>query len=112
MTIINKGDILEYGLNNNYSFKLIENGTKIIIDKNNDITCDNNESYDIININNNSNSNNNETSNIKENEILDKLNLNDQRVIYNDIKNKKCKENNTKTNGGENLELNRPKNEV
>ena len=112
MTIINKGDILEYGLNNNYSFKLIENGTKIIIDKNNDITCDNNESYDIININNNSNSNNNETSNIKENEILDKLNLNDQRVIYNDIKNKKCKENNTKTNRGENLELNRPKNEV
>ena len=112
MTIINKGDILEYGLNNNYSFKLVENGTKIIIDKNNDITCDNNESYDIININNNSNSNNNETSNIKENEILDKLNLNDQRVIYNDIKNKKCKENNTKTNRGENLELNRPKNDA
>ena len=72
MTIINKGDILEYGLNNNYSFKLIENGTKIIIDKNNDITCNNNESYDIINLDNKSNCENNEISNSKDNEILDK----------------------------------------
>ena len=38
MTIINKGDILEEGLNNNYSFKLVENGTKIIVDKENDIS--------------------------------------------------------------------------
>ena len=72
MTIINKGDILEYGLNNNYSFKLVENGTKIIIDKNNDITCDNNESYDIINLDNKSNCENNEISKSKDNEILDK----------------------------------------
>ena len=45
LTIINKGDILEEGLNNNYSFKLIEDGTKLVIDKNNDLTCDNNELY-------------------------------------------------------------------
>ena len=33
LTIINKGDILEEGLNNNYSFKLIEDGTKLVVDK-------------------------------------------------------------------------------
>ena len=53
MTIINKGDILEEGLNNRYSFKLVENGTKIIVDKENNISCDTNETYDIINIDNN-----------------------------------------------------------
>ena len=45
LTIINRGDILEEGLNNNYSFKLIENGTKLVIDKNNDLKCDTNELY-------------------------------------------------------------------
>ena len=30
MTIINKGDLLENILNENFAFKLIENGTKII----------------------------------------------------------------------------------
>ena len=33
LTIINKGDNLEYGLKNNYAFHLVENGTKIVIDK-------------------------------------------------------------------------------
>jgi hypothetical protein len=33
LTIINKGDILEYGLKKNYAFKLIEYETKIVIDK-------------------------------------------------------------------------------
>ena len=45
MTIINRGDILEEGLNNNYSFKLIEDGTKLVIDENNDLKCDTNELY-------------------------------------------------------------------
>jgi hypothetical protein len=31
MTIINKGDVLEFGLKKKYAFKLIEHGTKIII---------------------------------------------------------------------------------
>ena len=33
LTIINKGDILEYGLKENYAFKLVENGTKIVLDR-------------------------------------------------------------------------------
>ena len=45
LTIINKKDFLEEGLNENYSFKLIENGTKLAVDKDNDLKCDNNELY-------------------------------------------------------------------
>ena len=45
MTIINRGDILEEGLNNNYSFKLVEDGTKLIVDKENDLKCVDNELY-------------------------------------------------------------------
>ena len=45
MTIINKGDVLEYGLKGRYAFKLVENGTKIIIDKENNSSCSNNELY-------------------------------------------------------------------
>ena len=45
LTIINRGDILEYGLKSNYSFKLEENGTKLVVDKDNDLKCDNNELY-------------------------------------------------------------------
>jgi len=106
MTIINKGDILEYGLNNNYSFKLVENGTKIIIDKNNDITCNNNESYDIINLDNKSNCENNEISKSKDNEILDKkktyiagtLNLNKLERSNNNFNEETKRKNNEKSN--------------
>ena len=106
MTIINKGDILEYGLNNNYSFKLVENGTKIIIDKNNDITCDNNESYDIINLDNKSNCENNEISKSKDNEILEKkkayiagtLNLNKLERSNNNFNEETKRKNNEKSN--------------
>ena len=45
MTIINRGNELEDALNYNYSFKLVENGTKLIIDYHNDLKCDNNEIY-------------------------------------------------------------------
>ena len=45
LTIINRENILEKGLNHNYSFKLIENGTKLVVDENNDLTYDNNELY-------------------------------------------------------------------
>ena len=45
MTIINRGDILEDGLNNNYAFKLVENGTKIVVDEKNDLKCYDNELY-------------------------------------------------------------------
>ena len=45
MTIINRGDILEKGLNNNYSFKLVEDGTKLIVDKESDLKCIDNELY-------------------------------------------------------------------
>ena len=45
LTIINKKDFLEEGLNENYSFKLIENGTKLAVDEDNDLKCDNNELY-------------------------------------------------------------------
>ena len=31
LTIINRGDILEEGLNNNYSFKLVDNGSKLLL---------------------------------------------------------------------------------
>ena len=106
MTIINKGDILEYGLNNNYSFKLVENGTKIIIDKNNDITCDNNESSDIINLDNKSNCENNEISKSKDNEILEKkkayiagtLNLNKLERSNNIFNEETKSKNNAKSN--------------
>jgi len=118
MTIINKGDILEYGLNKNYSFKLVENGTKIVIDKNNDIACDNNKSYDIINLDNKLNCENNEISNNEENEILEEkktyirgiLNHNNIERSNNNIK--IYNKNTIKTNNKKNLELNRRKNEV
>ena len=45
LTIINKGDILELGLKQKFAFKLIENGTKLVIDYNNKSDCDNNELY-------------------------------------------------------------------
>ena len=45
LTIINKGDILEYGLKERKGFKLIENGTKLVIDYTNKSNCDNNELY-------------------------------------------------------------------
>ena len=45
MTMINKGDVLEFGLKDKYAFKLSENGTKIVIDKMNNSSCDNNELY-------------------------------------------------------------------
>ena len=51
LTIINRGDILEECLNNNYAFKLVENGSKLVADKNNDLTCDNNELYYKMNYN-------------------------------------------------------------
>ena len=44
LTIINKGDILEYGLKENYAFKLVENATKIVIDKEHQSAYDKNES--------------------------------------------------------------------
>ena len=44
LTIINKGDILEYGLKKNYAFKLVENGTKIVLDKEHYSAYDKNES--------------------------------------------------------------------
>ena len=43
LTIINKGDILEYGLKENYAFKLVENGTKIVVDKEHKSAYDKNE---------------------------------------------------------------------
>ena len=43
LTIINKGDILEYGLKKNYAFKLVENGTKIVLDKEHQTAYDKNE---------------------------------------------------------------------
>ena len=43
LTIINRENILENGLNNNHSFKLVENCTKLVIDENNDLKCDTNE---------------------------------------------------------------------
>ena len=45
MTIINKGDVLEFGLKEKYAFNLTENGTKIVIDKINKSSCDDNELY-------------------------------------------------------------------
>jgi hypothetical protein len=45
LTIINKGDVLELGLKQKFAFKLIENGTKLVIDYNNKSDCDNNELY-------------------------------------------------------------------
>ena len=45
MTIINRGNKLEDALNKNHSFKLVENGTKLIIDYHNDLKCENNEIY-------------------------------------------------------------------
>ena len=45
MTIINKGDILEYGLQKRHAFKLIENGTKLVIDEYNKSNCDENEVF-------------------------------------------------------------------
>ena len=45
LTIINKGDILELGLKQKFAFKLIDNGTKLVIDYNNKSDCDNNELY-------------------------------------------------------------------
>ena len=45
LTIINKEDILEYGLKKGYGFKLVENGTKIIIDYDNESNCDDNELF-------------------------------------------------------------------
>ena len=45
LTIINKGDFLEYGLKERKGFKLIENGTKLVIDYTNKSNCDNNELY-------------------------------------------------------------------
>ena len=45
MTIINRGNELEDALNKNHSFKLVENGTKLIIDYHNDLKCENNEIY-------------------------------------------------------------------
>jgi hypothetical protein len=49
LTIINKGDIIEFGLNKKFAFKLVENGTKLIIDYNNNSSCDNNEEFYEIN---------------------------------------------------------------
>ena len=49
LTIINKGDIIEFGLNQKFAFKLIENGTKLVIDYNNKSSCDNNEEFYKIN---------------------------------------------------------------
>ena len=45
LTIINRESPLEYCLNNNWSFKIVENGTKLVVDKDKDLTCDTNESY-------------------------------------------------------------------
>ena len=44
MTIINKGDTLEFGLKNNRAFKMVENCTKIVIDNDNNSGCLDNES--------------------------------------------------------------------
>ena len=45
LTIINRGNTLEYGLNNNLSFQLINNGTKLVVDYFHDLKCDYNELY-------------------------------------------------------------------
>ena len=45
LNVINKGDVIEYGLLNNYGFKLIEDGTKMVIDKENDVTNTDNELF-------------------------------------------------------------------
>ena len=45
LTIINRENNLEEALNKNFSFKLIEDASKLVIDKTNDLTCDDNEKY-------------------------------------------------------------------
>ena len=45
LTIINRENTLEYGLNNNLSFQLINNGTKLVVDYFHDLKCDYNELY-------------------------------------------------------------------
>ena len=45
LIIINKGDILEYGLQKKCAFKLVDHGTKIVIDKEHNSSCDDNELY-------------------------------------------------------------------
>ena len=45
MTIINKGDVLEYGLKEGKGFKLVENGTKIVVDQENYSTSVENEKF-------------------------------------------------------------------
>ena len=51
LTIINKGKLFEKGLNNKFAFKLVENGNKIIIDKDNTSNCIDNEKYYKMNFN-------------------------------------------------------------
>ena len=45
LNVINKGDTIEYGLLKNHGFKLIENGTKLVIDKESDLSNDKNELF-------------------------------------------------------------------
>jgi len=45
LTIINKEEMLEYGLNKDYGFKLVENGITIAIDREHDLTFEDNELF-------------------------------------------------------------------
>ena len=45
LTIINKEEMLEYGLNEDYGFKLVENGTKIALDPDHDLSYEDNELF-------------------------------------------------------------------
>jgi len=51
LTIINKGKLFEKGLKKRFAFKLVENGSKIIIDKENNSKCIDNEKYYKMNFN-------------------------------------------------------------
>ena len=51
LTIINKGKLFEKGLRKKFAFKLVENGNKIIIDKDNTSSCIDNEKYYKMNFN-------------------------------------------------------------
>ena len=115
LTIINRANILEKGLNNNYSFKLVDNGSKLIVDSYNNLECDNNElyykmNYNIIdddNVDDNANDKDNDKDNVNANDKMndkDKDSVNDKA---NDKDNFNVNDNaNNKDNDKDNVNVN------
>ena len=108
LTIINKGKLFEKGLKNKFAFKLVENGNKIIIDKDNTSNCIDNEKYYKMNFNYIDMEYLQSINSIKKDDLDTHINNSDSSININPINNPKNDQMNNPVNNPLFSQMNNP----